>query len=80
MADRWGKNGNSERLFFWAPESLWMVTTTTKFKTKQNKTKLAPWAESYDKLRQCMKKQRRHFADKGLSSQSYGFSSSHEWM
>ena len=22
MADRWGKNGNSERLFFWAPKSL----------------------------------------------------------
>ena len=26
------------------------------------------------------KKQRHHFADKGLSSQSYGFSSSHVWM
>ena len=27
-----------------------------------------------------MKKQRYHFADKGSSSQSYGFSSSHAWM
>ena len=27
-----------------------------------------------------IKKQRHHFADKGLSSQSYGFSSSHVWM
>ena len=27
-----------------------------------------------------IKKQRHHFADKGLSSQSYGFSSSHIWM
>jgi len=27
-----------------------------------------------------LKKQRHHFADKGLSSQSYGFSSSHIWM
>ena len=27
-----------------------------------------------------MKKQRQHFADKGSSSQSYGFSSSHIWM
>ena len=26
------------------------------------------------------KKQRHYFADKGLSSQSYGFSSSHVWM
>ena len=25
-------------------------------------------------------KNRHHFADKGLSSQSYGFSSSHVWM
>ena len=27
-----------------------------------------------------MKKQRPHFADKGLYSQNYGFSSSHVWM
>ena len=27
-----------------------------------------------------IKKQRHHFADKGPSSQSYGFSSSHVWM
>ena len=27
-----------------------------------------------------MKKQRHYFVDKGLSSQSYGFSSSHIWM
>ena len=38
---------------------------------------LAPWKESYDKPRQHIKKQRHHFADKGLTSQSYGFSSSH---
>ena len=36
--------------------------------------------ESYDKPRQFIKKRRRHFADKGLSNQSYGFSSSHVWM
>ena len=29
--------------------------------------------ESYDKPRQSIKKQRRHFADKGPYSQSYGF-------
>ena len=34
----------------------------------------------YDKPRQHIKKQRHHFADKGPSSQSYGFSSSHVWM
>ena len=41
---------------------------------------LAPWKESYDKPRQCIKKQRYHFADKGLYSQTYGFSSSHVQM
>ena len=35
--------------------------------------------KSYDKPRQCIKKQRHHFANKGLYSQSYGFSSSHVW-
>ena len=41
---------------------------------------LAPWRKSYEKLRQCIKKQRHPLADKGLNSQSYGFSSSHVWM
>jgi len=34
---------------------------------------LAPLKESYNKPRQCIKKQRHHFADKGPYSQSYGF-------
>jgi len=41
---------------------------------------LVPFKESSDKPRQHIKKQRHHFAIKGLSSQSYGFSSSHVWM
>ena len=41
---------------------------------------LAPWKESYDKPRQCIEKQRHHFADKGPYSQGYGFSSSHVQM
>ena len=41
---------------------------------------LGPWKGSYDKPRQHIKKQRDHFADKGLYSQSYGFSSNHVWM
>ena len=36
--------------------------------------------KSYDKPRQDIKKQRHCFSDKGLSSQGYGFSSSHVWM
>ena len=41
---------------------------------------LAPWKKSYDKPRQHIKKQRHHFVNKGPSSQSYGFSSSHVQM
>jgi len=41
---------------------------------------LAPWKESYDQPRQHIKKQRHYFANKGPSSQGYGFSSSHVWM
>ena len=40
---------------------------------------LAPWKKSYDQPRQLIKKQRHYFANKGPSSQGYGFSSSHEW-
>ena len=41
---------------------------------------LTPWKESYDQPRQHIKKQRHYFADKGPSSQGYGFSSSRVWM
>ena len=41
---------------------------------------LAPWKESYNQPRQHIKKQRHNFANKGPSSQSYGFSSSHVWV
>ena len=40
----------------------------------------APWKKSYDQPRQHIKKQKHSFANKGLSSQSYGFSSTHIWM
>ena len=41
---------------------------------------LTPWKESYDQPRQHIQKQRHYFANKGPSSQGYGFSSSHVWM
>ena len=41
---------------------------------------LALWKKSYDQSRQHIKRQRHHFANKGLYSQNYGFSSSHVWM
>ena len=39
-----------------------------------------PWKKSYEKPRQHIRKQRHYFANKGPSSQSYGFSSGHVWM
>ena len=36
--------------------------------------------ESFDQPRQHIEKQRHYFANKGPSSQGYGFSSSHVWM
>ena len=36
-----------------------------------------PWKDSYDQPRQHIKKQKHYSVDKGLPSQSYGFSSGH---
>ena len=32
MANSWGRHGNSDRLFSWAPKSLQMVTAAMKLK------------------------------------------------
>ena len=50
-----------------------MLTAAMKFKT------LTPWKNSYDQYRQHIKR-KSYFANKGPSSQGYGFSSSHVWM
>ena len=54
-------------LFFWAPKSLQMVIAAMKLKD-------TPWKETYDQPRQHIEKQRHYFANKGPSSQGYGFS------
>ena len=61
-------------LFSWALKSLWTVTAAMKLKD------VCSLEESYDQPRQHIKKQRHYFADKGPSSQSCGFSSSHLCM
>ena len=38
-----------------------------------------PWKKSCDKPRQCIQKQRHHFANKGPYTQNYGFSCGHVW-
>ena len=59
---------------FGAPKSLQMVIAAMELKT------LITWRKSYDHPRQHIKKQRHYFANKGPSSQHYGFSSGHVWM
>ena len=48
-------------------QTLWTVTAAMKLKM------LASWKNSYDKSRHRIKKQRDYFANKGPSSQGYGF-------
>ena len=69
------KSGSSDKYFFLGLQNhfgcwlqLWDENT------------LAPWKESSDKHRWHTKKQRHHFDDKCLPSQSYGFSSNHVQM
>ena len=63
-----------QTLFFWAPKSLQMVIAAMKLKDAYSlEGKLWP-------TKQHIKKQRHYFANKGPSSQSYGFSSSYVWM
>ena len=59
---------------FWAPKSLQMVTAAMKLKDTCFLKK------NYDQPRQHVKKQRHYFANKGPSSQGYGFSLSHVSM
>ena len=60
--------------FIFLGSKITMVTAAMKLET------LAPWKKSYDKPKDRIKKQRHHLADKGLYSQSCGFSSSHAQM
>ena len=58
-----------------APKSVQMVTVALHLKDA------CPLEENYDQPRQHIKKQRHYYrANKGPSSQSYGFSRSHVWM
>ena len=75
MANRWGNNGYSEILYFGGLQNhcRWWLQP-------RNEKTPAPWKKSYDQPRQHIKKQRHYFANKGPSSQGYGFSSSPVWM
>ena len=61
MANRWGNNGNSDRLYFGGLQNncrCWLQPW--------NQKTLTPWKKSYDQPREHIKKQRHCFADKGL--------------
>ena len=72
----WGKKWKQWQTLFWgAPKSLQMVITAMKLKDACSLEE-----KSCDQPRERIKKQRHYFANKGPSSQGYGFSSSHVWM
>ena len=75
MANKWRNSGNSGWLYFWGLQNhcKW-------WSQPWNEKMLTPWKESYDQPRQHIKKQRHYFANKGPSSQGYGFSTGHVWM
>ena len=70
-----GKQWKQWQTLSWGtPKSLQMVIAAMKLKD------VCSLEGNYDQPRQHIKKQRHYFANKGPSSQSYGFSSSHEWI
>ena len=77
MANRWRNNGNSDRLFIFGGSK---ITADGDCSHEIKRCLLLGSKAITNQPRQHIKKQRHYFADKGLSSQSYGFSSSHVWM
>ena len=69
------ESANSGRFYF-----LGIQNHCRQWQQPRKSKMLALWKKSYDKPRQHIRRQRHHFANKGLSSQSYSFSSSHVQM
>ena len=69
-----GETMETVRDFLRAPKLLQMVTAAMKLKDAYS------LEGKFDQPRQHIKKQRHYFTNKGPSSQSFGFSSSHVWM
>ena len=67
--------GNSERLYFWGAK-----ITAYGDCSHEIKRRLLLRRKAMTNLDSILKKQRHYFANKGLSSQGYGFSNSHVWM
>jgi len=69
------KSGSSDKYFF-----LGLQNHFRRWLQLWDENTLAPWKESSDKHRWHTKKQRHHFADKGLPGESSGFSSNYVQM
>ena len=69
-----GKQWKQWQTLLGGSKTMQMVTAAMKLKDTCSLKK------SYDQLRQHIQKQRHYLANKGLSSQSYGFPSSHVWV
>ena len=74
MANRWRNNGNSDRLYFGGLQNH--VDGDCSHEIKRH---LLLGRKAMTNLDSILKG-RHYFANKGPSSQSYGFSSSHVWM
>ena len=74
MANRWGNCGISDRLYF-----LDSKITVDGDCSPEIKRRLLLGRKAMTNLGSVLRN-RHYFADKGLSSQSYGFSSGHVWM
>ena len=72
MTNRWGNNGNSDRLYF-----LGLQNHCRWWPQPWNSKTFAPWKKSYDKQRKHIKKQRHYFANRAPYSQGCDFPSSH---
>ena len=77
MANIWGNNGNSDRVYF---IFLGSKITTNGDCSHEIKRFWLLGRKSMTNLNSILKKQKHCFANKGLYSQSYGFSSSHVRM
>ena len=76
-ANRWGRSGSSERLYFLGLQ----VTTAGGDCSHEIKRHLLLERKAMTNLDSILKSRDiNHFVNKSPSSQSYGFSSSHVWM
>ena len=75
MANRWGNNVNSNRLYF----SVSKITADGDCNHEIKRLLLLGRKAMTNLDSVFIKKQRHYFVDKGPSSQGYGFSSGHVW-